>query len=96
MTTRSNAALELAPPDAASTAVAAIEAHDPTKTYKDVRALDGLSFAARTGTVFALLGPNGAGESSAVKLLTLARPDIGLGVGRRPRPHVGAAVRGAS
>ena len=37
----------------------AIEAHDLVKTYpKDVRALDGLSFAVPAGTVFAMLGPN--------------------------------------
>jgi ABC-2 type transport system ATP-binding protein len=57
---------------------AAIEAQALTKSYKDVCALDGLSFAARTGTVFALLGPNGAGKSTAVKILTtLTRPDSG-------------------
>jgi ABC-2 type transport system ATP-binding protein len=58
----------------------AIQAEALTKTYKDVRALDGLTFAARTGTVFALLGPNGAGKSTAVKILTtLTRPDSGQG-----------------
>jgi ABC-2 type transport system ATP-binding protein len=42
--------------------VTAIEAHDLSKTYgKGVRALDGLSFSASAGAVFALLGPNGAG-----------------------------------
>jgi ABC-type uncharacterized transport system ATPase subunit len=96
MTTRSNAALALAPPNAGSIAAAAVEARDLTRIYKDVRALDGPSFAARTGTLYALLGPNGAGKSTAVEILTLSRPDTGLGVGRRPRPHVGAAVRGAS
>ncbi len=44
----------------------------------DVRALDGLSFAVPTGTIFGLLGPNGAGKSTAVKILsTLTRPDPG-------------------
>src|SRR5690348_16875662 len=57
----------------------AIEAHDLVKTYpKDVRALDGLSFAVPAGTVFALLGPNGAGKSTTVKILTtLAQADSG-------------------
>ncbi|MBV8430376.1 MAG: ABC transporter ATP-binding protein [Solirubrobacterales bacterium] len=57
----------------------AIEAENLVKTYpKDVRALNGLSFQAETGTVFALLGPNGAGKSTAVKILTtLTRPDTG-------------------
>ena len=57
----------------------AIEASDLTKTYgKGVRALDGLSFSASAGTVFALLGPNGAGKSTTIKILTtLSRPDSG-------------------
>ena len=57
---------------------AAIEARDLTKTYKDVRALDGLSFSVEAGTVSGLLGPNGAGKSTTVKILTtLTRPDSG-------------------
>jgi ABC-2 type transport system ATP-binding protein len=57
----------------------AIEAHGLVKEYPgDVRALDGLSFAVREGTVFGLLGPNGAGKSTAVRILTtLARADEG-------------------
>jgi len=62
-----------------TTASAAIEARDLTKTYpKDVRALDGLGFTVEAGTVFGLLGPNGAGKSTTVKILaTLTRPDSG-------------------
>jgi ABC-2 type transport system ATP-binding protein len=57
----------------------AIEAEGLVKTYpKEVKALDGLSFAVAPGSVFALLGPNGAGKSTAVKVLTtLAKPDAG-------------------
>ena len=57
----------------------AIEARDLVKTYpKEVRALDGLSFAVQEGTVFGLLGPNGAGKSTTVKILTtLAQADSG-------------------
>jgi ABC-2 type transport system ATP-binding protein len=59
-----------------------IEAERLVKTYgkaeKAVRALDGLTFEAQRGTVFALLGPNGAGKSTVVKVLTtLTRPDDG-------------------
>ena len=59
-----------------------IEAESLVKTYgkgeKQVRALDGLSFAARRGTIFALLGPNGAGKSTSVKVLTtLTLPNEG-------------------
>jgi ABC-2 type transport system ATP-binding protein len=57
----------------------AIEANDLIKTYPpDVRALDGLSLAVRSGTIFGLLGPNGAGKSTTVRILTtLSRPDGG-------------------
>jgi ABC-2 type transport system ATP-binding protein len=57
----------------------AIEATDLRKTYPpDVRALDGLSIAVETGTIFGLLGPNGAGKSTTVRILsTLSRPDSG-------------------
>ncbi|MGD0555877.1 MAG: ATP-binding cassette domain-containing protein [Streptosporangiaceae bacterium] len=55
-----------------------IEARGLVKTYKDVRALDGLDIEVARGTVFGLLGPNGAGKSTTVKILTsLVRPDAG-------------------
>jgi ABC-2 type transport system ATP-binding protein len=55
-----------------------IQATGLTKSYGDVRALDGLTFAVPAGTIFGLLGPNGAGKSTAVKVLTtLARADGG-------------------
>jgi ABC-2 type transport system ATP-binding protein len=58
---------------------AAIEAHELVKTYPgEVRALDGLTFAVASGSIFGLLGPNGAGKSTAVKILTtLSSPDAG-------------------
>jgi len=48
------------------------------KSYGSVRALCGVSFGARTGTVLGLLGPNGAGKTTAVRILaTLLAPDAG-------------------
>jgi ABC-2 type transport system ATP-binding protein len=56
----------------------AIVAEDLRKRYKDIQALDGVSFSVREGEVFALLGPNGAGKSTAVRTLTtLTQPDSG-------------------
>jgi ABC-2 type transport system ATP-binding protein len=62
----------------------ALCADDLRKSYpagrgkEPVRALDGLSFAVASGTVYGLLGPNGAGKSTTVKILsTLSRPDSG-------------------
>jgi ABC-2 type transport system ATP-binding protein len=39
------------------------------KSYGSVRALCGVDFAARTGSVLALLGPNGAGKTTTVEIL---------------------------
>src|SRR3954465_4138057 len=48
------------------------------KAYGSVRALQGVTFAARAGTVLGLLGPNGAGKTPAVRILaTLLKPDAG-------------------
>jgi ABC-2 type transport system ATP-binding protein len=48
------------------------------KSYGSVRALCGVDFAARTGSVLGLLGPNGAGKTTAVRILaTLLKPDAG-------------------
>jgi ABC-2 type transport system ATP-binding protein len=57
----------------------AIDAQELTKLYPpEIRALDGLSFRARQGAIFALLGPNGAGKSTTVKILTtLSQPSGG-------------------
>jgi len=62
-----------------------VEAGELRKSYGsragEVRALDGLSFSAAAGTVFALLGPNGAGKTTTVRILTtLSRPDAGRAV----------------
>jgi len=64
---------------------AAVQASELRKSYRsragEVRALDGLSFSAEPGTVFALLGPNGAGKTTTVRILTtLSRPDAGRAV----------------
>jgi daunorubicin resistance ABC transporter ATP-binding subunit len=59
----------------------AIEVHNLQKTFRgkrEVRALDGVSFAVEQGTVFGLLGPNGSGKTTAVRILTtILRPDGG-------------------
>lgn len=51
----------------------AIDVENLQKTFKgkrEVRALDGVSFAVEQGTVFGLLGPNGSGKTTVVRVLT--------------------------
>src|SRR5258705_3232331 len=56
----------------------AIVVEELRKRYKDVQALDGVSFSVREGEVFGLLGPTGAGKSTTVRTLaTLTQPDSG-------------------
>jgi len=59
----------------------AIEVENLQKTFtgkREVRALDGVSFAVAEGTVFGLLGPNGSGKTTAVRVLTtILRADGG-------------------
>ncbi|MFC9587887.1 daunorubicin resistance protein DrrA family ABC transporter ATP-binding protein [Streptomyces yangpuensis] len=55
-----------------------IHATGLTKSYGDVRVLDGIDLAVPRGSVLALLGPNGAGKTTTVRILaTLTAPDTG-------------------
>ncbi|MBI5198195.1 MAG: ATP-binding cassette domain-containing protein [Nitrospirae bacterium] len=48
----------------------AIEAVDLTKTFGEIRAVDGLNLTIASGEIFGLLGPNGAGKTTILKMLT--------------------------
>ena len=55
-----------------------IEVRGLTKSFKEVRAVQNVSFEVAPGECFALLGPNGAGKSTMIKMLiTLLAPDSG-------------------
>jgi ABC-2 type transport system ATP-binding protein len=64
-----------APPPSAE---AMIEVHGLTKTFKELKAVDDISFTVQRGEIFGFLGPNGAGKSTTIKMLTtLLRPTSG-------------------
>jgi ABC-2 type transport system ATP-binding protein len=55
-----------------------IEAAGLHKSFGKTRALVGLDFDVREGTILGMLGPNGAGKTTAVRILTtLTHPDSG-------------------
>jgi ABC-2 type transport system ATP-binding protein len=55
-----------------------LEARGLGKRYREVVALEDLSFTAGAGEVLGLLGPNGAGKTTAIRLLTtILRPTRG-------------------
>jgi ABC-2 type transport system ATP-binding protein len=56
----------------------AIEVRDLKKSFGDVEAVRGVSFAVTPGEVFGFLGPNGAGKSTTINMLcTLVKPTTG-------------------
>lgn len=55
-----------------------IETKSLTKSFGDVTAVDGVSFAVENGEIFGFLGPNGAGKSTTMMILTtLLKPTSG-------------------
>ena len=47
----------------------AVEAVDLVKDFGDTRAVDGVSLAVPTGSIYGLLGPNGAGKTTILRML---------------------------
>lgn len=47
-----------------------IKVSDLTKKFKDLTAVDSISFEVKKGELFAFLGPNGAGKTTTIRMLT--------------------------
>ncbi|ACR79533.1 MULTISPECIES: ABC transporter ATP-binding protein [Kosmotoga] len=58
-----------------------IEAKDLSKRFKEVLAVDQVSFEVNEGEILGFLGPNGAGKSTTIRILTtLTRPTSGTAI----------------
>ncbi|MGH9363011.1 MAG: ABC transporter ATP-binding protein [Thermoanaerobaculia bacterium] len=56
----------------------ALELRDVRKTYGDVAAVRGVTFAVPAGSIFGLLGPNGAGKTTTIRMIMdIIAPDAG-------------------
>lgn len=47
-----------------------LKVNDLTKTYKNGRGIDDISFEIEKGDIFGLLGPNGSGKTTTMKIIT--------------------------
>jgi ABC-2 type transport system ATP-binding protein len=57
---------------------AAITVENVTKSFGEVRALDGVSLEIERGEIYGLLGPNGSGKTTLIRMLVgLVEPDSG-------------------
>ncbi|SBV24792.1 ABC-2 type transport system ATP-binding protein [Micromonospora krabiensis] len=68
----------------------AIELDAVSKSYGEVRAVDGISISIGRGEFFGLLGPNGAGKTTLIEMIEGLRiPDTGsvTVLGRSPAPR---------
>ena len=55
-----------------------LSVRDVVKVFGDVRAVDGVSFTVRSGTITGLLGRNGAGKTTTIRMITgIFYPDSG-------------------
>jgi ABC-2 type transport system ATP-binding protein len=67
---------------------------DVVKTFGPVRAVDGVSFTVRQGTITGLLGRNGAGKTTTIRMITgIFLPDSGsiewIDGDRNPQDRIG-------
>ncbi len=55
-----------------------LEVRGLTKQFKEIRAVDGVSFSVRAGEIYGLLGKNGAGKTTTLRMIaTMLRPTAG-------------------
>ncbi|MEQ2128498.1 ATP-binding cassette domain-containing protein [Caldanaerobacter subterraneus KAk] len=58
-----------------------VEVKGLTKVFKNIRAVDNLSFKVKEGEIYGLLGENGAGKTTTLRMLaTMLKPTSGTAV----------------
>jgi ABC-2 type transport system ATP-binding protein len=87
-------------------APATISVRGLKKSYRELRAVDGVTFEVGRGEFFGILGPNGAGKTTTLEIIEgLRRPDAGevsiLGLAPWPRnpallPRMGVQLQASS
>ena len=72
-----------------------IQSKGLTKSYKDVKALQGLELSIEKGIIYGLLGPNGAGKSTFINIVAgLVKADGGeLIIDGKTMPASGSEVK---
>jgi branched-chain amino acid transport system ATP-binding protein len=59
----------------------ALELASVSKTFGGLRAVGGVGFSVKPGTIFGLIGPNGAGKTTVFNLITgVYKPDLGSSI----------------
>jgi len=80
-----------------------VEVEDLRKYYGNIKAVDGVSFKIRQGSIFTLLGPNGAGKTTTLEIIEgLRTPDSGKitifgrqveRIGREEKEFIGVSLQ---
>lgn len=73
-----------------------VQVKDLNLTYRDIRAVQDVSFFVEQGEILAVIGPNGSGKTSTVECVEgLRKPDSGLVLvfGKDPWQHRGEVYR---
>src|SRR4051794_21716358 len=83
-----------------------IEVEGLVRSFKDIRAVDGIDISISPGQIYGFLGPNGAGKSTTVHMLTTLLPPSGgratvagfdvARQGAQVRASIGAALQEAA
>jgi len=80
-----------------------LEVEDLKKYYGEVKAVDGISFKVKQGSIFTLLGPNGAGKTTTIEIIEGLRiPDSGKitfldetvsKIGKKQKAYIGVSLQ---